>query len=96
MVPLWVSEGTDKEQVLVDVVRVLGPYIGANMARASARGHMDKLGFGRRLMPEDIEQLLAKLRPALSVFVGRDRTEAVLSELQAALDGSPDGARRSR
>jgi hypothetical protein len=80
-----VNGSADRDEVLQIVVRVLGPYVGANMARASAKGHMDKLGVNRRVSPAAAEELLALLRPALAVFVGREKTDSVLAELREAL-----------
>ncbi len=72
-------EGTDREQVIGAIVRLLAPYIGENMARASTRGHCDKLGFkGARLRSEQIELLVSTLSSGLSVFVGREKTALIV------------------
>lgn len=79
--------------VLDVVVRVLAPYLGENMARASVRGHAERLGVrGDRMLTGDLESLLAALGPGLSVFVGRDKTARILDEVRAALD-APRSAR---
>jgi hypothetical protein len=69
-----------------EIVRVLAPYLGPNMARAIARVQCDKLGIqGARVDPTQAASLENALRPGLVVFVGRDQTERILKELLAAL-----------
>jgi hypothetical protein len=68
---------------IVDVLtRALTPYLGANMARASARGHCDKLLLDATLTKKQLEVLIDSLRPALNVFVGRDKTEKVIEQIR--------------
>ena len=78
-----------RDVVLSAVVRVLAPLLGASMASASARMHMDKLGFtALRLERAEVERLLDALGPGLNVFLGRRKTEEALLDIKRALDGS--------
>ncbi len=81
-----------REQVLTTIVRVLGPYVGANMASAATRMHCDKLGLdGTRLEPEEIDRLLDALAPGLHVFIGKKKTEEAMYDIRKALE---EGASR--
>jgi hypothetical protein len=67
------------------IVRALAPYLGPNMARAIAHGQCDKLGIrGAEATEEQLVSLADALRPGLNVFVGRDNTDRILSEVLAA------------
>jgi hypothetical protein len=75
------------EEVLAELARVLSPYVGATMAEASARTQCQKLGLGGpTLEKEQIEALIAKLGSGLTVFVGRQKSQAVVEEMRTVLD----------
>jgi hypothetical protein len=68
------------------VVKVMAPYIGDTMARSATEAHCQKLGLtGPHLGPEQIEALLGKLGGGLNIFLGRDKSAAVIGEVRAAL-----------
>jgi hypothetical protein len=68
------------------VVKVMAPYIGDTMARSATEAHCQKLGLtGARLSSEQVEALLGKLGGGLNIFLGRDRSAAVIGEVRAAL-----------
>ncbi len=74
------------EAVLETAARVMAPYLGENMARASARAHCRKLGIeGGEVTQEKAEALLSKLATGLSVFVGREKSAAIVEEIRQAL-----------
>jgi hypothetical protein len=91
--PLWsqvVTAGTRREEVLSAIVRELGQYVGASMAGASARMHMEKLRLGAVLSAAELNRLLDALAPGLHVFLGRRKTEDVVYLIRKALlEGSP-------
>jgi hypothetical protein len=75
---------TDK--VLAELARVLSPYVGATMAEASTRAHCQKLGLtGPTVDGPQVEALIAKLGTGLTVFVGRQKSVAVVEEMRRAL-----------
>jgi hypothetical protein len=76
----------DRQRVLAIVVRELTPFLGANMARASAKMHCEKLGLaGPELTAADVERLLEALAPGLRVFLGKDRTADALHLVRSSL-----------
>ncbi len=73
--------------MLAELARVLSPYVGATMAEASARAQCQKLGLaGPTLDKEQIAALITKLGSGLTVFVGRQKSQAVVEEMRTALD----------
>ena len=82
----------ETEAVLEAAARVIAPYLGENMARASVRAHCQKLGTqGAEMTREQAEALLGKLAPGLNVFVGHERSSAIVAQIREALAqmGSP-------
>jgi len=74
--------------VLEAAARIMTPYLGENMARASALAHVQKLGIqGGEMTKEQAEALLGKLAPGLNVFVGRERSSAIVAQIREALAG---------
>jgi hypothetical protein len=68
------------------VVTVVAPYIGDTMARSATEAHCQKLGLtGPHLSPEQIEALLGKLGGGLNIFLGREKSAAVIGEVRSAL-----------
>jgi hypothetical protein len=68
------------------VVKVLAPYIGDVMARSATEAHCLKLGIaGGTVSPEQLEALLGKLGGGLNIFLGRDKSAAVIAEARLAL-----------
>ncbi len=70
------------------IVEVMAPYIGDTMARSAAQAHCRKLGIEDTLSPADLEALLARLGSGLNIFLGRDRSAAVLAETRRALEAA--------
>jgi hypothetical protein len=68
------------------VVKVMAPYIGETMARSATEAHCQKLGIGGgTVSPEQVEALLGKLGGGLNIFLGRDKSAAVVAEARRAL-----------
>jgi hypothetical protein len=74
------------------MVKVMAPYIGDTMARSATEAHCQKLGIaGGTVSRDQIEVLLSKLAGGLNIFLGRDKSAAVIAEARsalAALEGS--------
>jgi hypothetical protein len=74
------------DDVLAELARVLSPYVGTTMAEASTRAQCQKLGLaGPTLEKDQIASLIAKLGSGLAVFVGRQKSQAVVEEMRQAL-----------
>jgi len=69
------------------VVRVLAPHIGDTMARSATEAHCQKLGIAGAgpVEPEKLESLLGKLSGGLNIFLGREKSAAVIAEVRQAL-----------
>lgn len=70
------------------VVAAMAPYIGETMARSAAEAHCRKLGLDGALGPGQLEQLLAKLGSGLNIFLGREKSAAVIASARQALAGA--------
>ena len=72
------------------VVRVLGPHIGDTMARSAAEAHCQKLGIAAASMvrSDQLESLLGRLGGGLNIFLGREKSAAVIGEVRAALSAA--------
>jgi hypothetical protein len=74
------------------IVGVMAPYIGDTMARSAAQAHCRRLGIGESCTAAEREALLARLGAGLNIFLGRERSGAVLDQARRALlaaDGQP-------
>jgi len=69
------------------VVKVLAPYIGDTMARSATEAHCQKLGIAAAspVRPDQLESLLGKLSGGLNIFLGREKSKAVIGEIRQAL-----------
>jgi hypothetical protein len=71
------------------IVDGLTPYIGAHMARSAALAHCQKLGITPPdVSPEQVEKLVTRLEAGLNVFLGREKTAAVMTGIRASLGNS--------
>jgi hypothetical protein len=73
------------DQALQTIVRVVGPYVGETMARSAAAAHCQKLGIAAEVGSEQLEALVARLGSGLNIFLGRDKSARVVTELRQAL-----------
>ena len=73
-------------EVLRVIHQELSPYVGKLMASTAAAAHCRELGFhGAVLETREVDQLLQKLQLGLIIFLGRDKTEAVVKDMQSAI-----------
>ena len=83
----------ERDAVVAQIVKVLSPYLGATMAAASARTQCEKLGIaGETISAEQAAALIGKLGAGLTVFVGREKSAAVVAEIRNALAAQGPGA----
>ena len=76
------------KDALDTIVAVLSPYLGETMARSAARAHCEKLGIvadGSDITREQLDALLRKFAQGLNIFIGREKSAAVVGEILAAV-----------
>lgn len=85
----YLRVGMTTTETVDAVVRVLGPYIGDTMARSATEAHCQKLGIAAAsaVSPDQLDALLGKLGGGLNIFLGRDKSAAVIGEVRKALGG---------
>jgi hypothetical protein len=76
---------TDAVRVIVEV---MAPYIGDTMARSAAQAHCQRLGITDTVSSTEMDALLGRLGSGLNIFLGRDKSAAVLAEARRALDAA--------
>jgi len=68
------------------IARILSPYLGQTMARASVRAHYQRLGLvGSRLDDDQVSTLVQKIHAGLNVFVGREKSARIVEDLMKTL-----------
>lgn len=73
-------------EVLQTIQGELSPYVGNLMARTAAAAHCRDLGFhGSALDRHQVEALLQKIRLGLVIFLGKEKTEAVIQDMRRAI-----------
>ena len=82
------SPALSTRDVLTTIVRVVSPYLGETMARSAAQAHCQKLGIdAERMQAKDVEALITRMASGLNVFVGREKSSAIVAELRQAIAG---------
>lgn len=66
----------------------LAPILGPTMAKAAVEAHSSRLSIeGGEIDEESLRDLLARLELGLKVFVGPDKSSAVMQEIRQRIDG---------
>lgn len=74
-------------EVLEVIQASLSPYVGRLMASTAAAAHCRTLGIaGDWIDGGQIDQLLEKLKLGLVIFVGKDKTDAVIASIRRAIE----------
>jgi hypothetical protein len=75
------------DEVLESINRILAPYVGNLMARTAASAHCRDLGIhGGTMGRAQVDALLQKLGLGLVIFLGKDKTAAVVDSMRHAID----------
>ena len=72
--------------VLAAITHAMTPYIGSTMARSSIEMHCKKIGIGDSIDGNQFEELLSRLALALNIFIGRDRTVALVRDIRSGME----------
>jgi hypothetical protein len=72
---------------LAKITDAIAPYIGRMMAKSSIDMHCKKLGITNGLIDgRQLDELLHRLALGLNIFIGRDKTTALVSEIRGGLE----------
>ena len=84
----------DREKVVGTIEEIVGPSIGRHMARSSVELHCRKAGVSSETVSQDqLRAVLEGLGKGMVVFVGREKTESLVRQIESAL--GLDGVRAS-
>ena len=73
--------------ILTKVAEVISPYIGKLMAHSSIELHCKRLGIGGESIDRiQLDALLRQLSLGLVIFIGRDKTDAVMREIRSGVE----------
>jgi hypothetical protein len=80
-----------KHSVIQTISDAIEPYVGKLMAKSSIEAHLKRLGINGEstLSSKSVEQLLDQIALGLNVFIGREKTDAVISQVRARVKGVP-------
>ena len=68
------------------IATAISPYIGETMARSSIETHCKRLGIdASKVTSADVERLLQQLGLGLNVFIGREKSEAVMLQIRKSI-----------
>ena len=75
--------------VLQVIIEAITPYIGAMMARSSVDVHCKRLGIDgdQTVTSAQINELLKQLALGLNIFIGRDKAEALITNIRTSIGG---------
>ena len=73
--------------VLAAIATAMAPYIGKTMAQSSIAMHSKKVGIDQTIDPSQFEELLRRLALGLNIFIGRDKTTALVDEIRSGVEG---------
>lgn len=73
-------------EVLGAIDEILTPYVGKLIASTAGAAHCEKLGLAGSILDESqIEVLLEKLGLGLVIFLGQEKTDAVVGSMRSAI-----------
>ena len=73
---------------LTTIADAIAPYIGRTMAQSSIEMHCKKIGISNGSIDRgQLDELLRQLSLGLNIFIGRDKTTLVLSEIRSGMEG---------
>lgn len=72
--------------MLAAIASAISPYVGDTMARSSVEAHCRRLGIdAAQLDQSQLEPLLRQIALGLNIFIGREKTDAVIVTIRKAL-----------
>lgn len=78
----------NKKPVIEVIVEAITPYVGSTMARSSIDLHCQRLGIKADSRDNDqVDKLLHQVGLGLNIFIGRDKTTAVMQQIRTQIAG---------
>ena len=74
---------------LTAIAAAITPYIGKTMAQSSIDMHSKRVGIDGTIDAGQLEELLRRLSLGLNIFIGRDKTTALVDEIRSGMEGLP-------
>ena len=75
--------------ILAAIANAMAPYIGKTMAQSSIEMHRKKMGISSESMDgHQVDELLNRLALGLNIFIGRDKTVALVHEIRSGMETS--------
>jgi hypothetical protein len=75
--------------IVLAIAEAIAPYVGGTMARSSVEAHCKRLGIdAEKLDRLQAEPLLRQIALGLNIFIGREKTEAVIAKIRTAIGSS--------
>ena len=72
---------------LAAIADAIAPYIGKTMAQSSIDIHSKKVGITNGTIDAgQIDELLRRLALGLNIFIGRDKTTALVDEIRSGME----------
>ena len=73
--------------ILTKIADIIAPYVGRLMAHSSIELHCKRLGIaGESMERTQLDALLKQLSLGLVIFIGRDKTDAVMREIRSGVE----------
>ena len=74
------------QAMLLAIAEAIAPYVGATMAKSSVEAHCKRLGIEtEKLNQSQLDPLLRQIGLGLNIFIGREKTDAVITNIRTTL-----------
>ena len=80
-----------KQSIVQTIAEAIEPYVGKVMAKSSIEIHLKRLGMSSdtTMTSRTVDQLVDQIALGLNVFIGREKTDAVIRQVRDRVRGVP-------